>query len=184
MLIVFSVVLGLYLSERIEEQKQARESKKLFATIQSEVKDNQMLVEEWSQYHEDLHKNLSQLLVDDSFVAAFTADKSLLFDTLLTRGTFMHRFPASDAWDIAKSHPLIINIDYEALLALSKIYNQQAATFEPLFEMIALMDSRDVNAAHDAKANLQTIAAKLKEIVGREKLLLQYYKNAEAALNL
>lgn len=57
-LIVFSVVLGLYLSERIEERKKRKESYELLTTIKSEVKDNIRLVEKWGLYHQEINKNL------------------------------------------------------------------------------------------------------------------------------
>ena len=42
-LIVFSVVLGLYLSERIEERKNKKESEVLLAKIKLEAKDNRLV---------------------------------------------------------------------------------------------------------------------------------------------
>ncbi|MEO1655580.1 MAG: hypothetical protein AAFU64_18705, partial [Bacteroidota bacterium] len=67
-LIVFSVVLGIYLSERIEEGKKRKESEELLAKIKSEVKDNIQLLEKWAPYHQKIHKNLDSLSKDSAFV--------------------------------------------------------------------------------------------------------------------
>lgn len=183
-LIVFSVVLGLYLSERIEERKNRQESINLLTLIKSEVKDNIALMEEVIPYHKEIHENLDSLCQEEVFIAAFIKDKSILFNTLFTRGSFIHRYPANDAWDIAKAHPLIANIDYDKLLVLSKIYNQQKLTFEPMKEIFEIHDSKEVNLEQEAKLNLEIILNKLHELVAREMLLMHYYEQAKDILDL
>jgi hypothetical protein len=160
-LIVFSVVLGLYLSERIEEGKKRQESGELLRTIKSEVIDNLRLLEDWVPYHQAINKNLDRIL-----------------------SPFMSRRPASDAWDIAKSHPLIVNIDYDQWVILSRIYNQQETTFEPATEMIKLFESKNVNIGKDAKLNLELMANQIHELVAREEQLMYYYRKAEKILDL
>ena len=111
-------------------------------------------------------------------------DKSILYNTLFTKGTFLHRLPSNDAWEIAKSHPLMVNIDYDKLLILSKIYSQQALTFEPLEEMFGMYNRKDVNLKKEANSSLEFISARLHEIVGRELRLMYYYEQAEEILDL
>lgn len=183
-LIVFSVVLGLYLSERIEERKKKQDSDELLATIEFEVKDNIKLLEYWVPYHEEINKKLDSLSKNAVFIEEFVNDKTILYNKLLTRSTFIGRFPASDAWDIAKSHPLVVNIDYNKLLILSRIYNQQEITFEPMQKMFDLLNSKNVNEEKDAKSNLAIISSRVRELVAREKQLMHYYEKAEGILDL
>ncbi|MEO1258698.1 MAG: hypothetical protein AAFZ15_07865 [Bacteroidota bacterium] len=183
-LIVFSVVLGLYLSERIEDGKKRQESDELLATIKSEVKDNLTLLEDWLPYHQEINKNLDSLSKDAGFIEEFIENKYALLDKLLTRGSFMKRSPASDAWDIAKSHPRIVNIEYKKLLVLSKIYNQQAATFEPATEMFEIFNTKDVNKEKDARSNLFLMSNHWRELVAREEQLMYYYKAANETFDL
>lgn len=183
-LIVFSVVLGIYLSERIEEGKKRKESEELLAKIKSEVKDNIQLLEKWAPYHQKIYKNLDSLSKDSAFVAEFIKDKYVFFERLLSEGTFMARSPVNDAWDIAKSHPLIVNIDYDKLLILSRVYNQQALTFEPMFELFDLFNSKDVNLEKDAQTNLKLIRDRIWDLVARERQLMGFYRQAEEILDL
>ncbi len=183
-LIVFSVVLGLYLSERIEERKKRQESEELLIKIKSEVKDNIGLLGEWVPYHQKMNKNLDSLSRDDVFLAEFIKDKEVFLEQLFTKGSFMGRFPANDAWDIAKSHPLIVNIDYDKLLILSKIYGQQKLTFEPAMEMFEIFNSKDVNLEQNAKSNLKLISNRIYELAARERQLMHYYQQAEKILEL
>ena len=120
-LIVFSVVLGIFLSERIEEQKNKNEATKLLSKVTSEISENKKLLEYWAPYHAEIAKSLDSLSNDGIFVEHFINDKTVLFREVLTEGTFMRRMPSSDAWDIAKSHPLIVNLDYDELLILSNV---------------------------------------------------------------
>ena len=94
----------------------------------------------------------------------------------------MDRQPASDAWEIAKSHPLIVNFDYDELLILSKTYYQQESTFEPADKMTELFFSPDFNAMDNAETNLEILRNRMKEVVGREYQLLEYYKQAAQTL--
>lgn len=183
-LIVFSVVLGLFLSERIEEQKKQRESEVLLSHLKSEVKDNMKILEDWVPYHQEMKTKLDSLVQDDGFIEEFIRNKDIFFAKLFTRGTFMNMFPSEDAWDIAKSHPLIVNIDYEKLLILSRIHKQQEKTFEPAFQMFDLLSSKDVNSVKDAKANLEVIADHMHELIGRERSLVYFYRKGEGILGL
>lgn len=183
-LIVFSVVLGLYLSERIEESKNKRASEELLATVKAEAVDNIALLNYWVPYHDEIQKVLDSLSKEEAFVEAFVADKFVFFEQVMHRGTFMGRQPASDAWDIAKAHPLVVNIDYDKWVILSRIYSQQKMTFEPGFEMISLFESRDVNEPSEAQKNLELLSNHMFELVAREKQLIYYYRKAVDILDL
>jgi hypothetical protein len=183
-LIVFSVVLGLFLSERIEEIKNNKEAEKLLSRIKAEVKVNKIIVEEWTPYHREIAIKLDTLCNNDKFIEDFIKDESVLFDKLLTKGTFMSTMPTKDTWDIAKSHPLIVNFDYDQLLILSKVYNQQLVTFEPALQISDIFLSPDFNSKKNAKVNLQILKNRIREIVGRELQLLDYYNTADKILNL
>lgn len=141
-------------------------------------------MEKWSPYHLEVNENLDSLSNNSEFIEEFISNKSVLLSMLLTRGPFMARFPASDAWDIAKSHPRIVNIDYDKLLILSRVYNQQEITFEPGMEMFELNKSKNVNEKKDAKLNLELMSNHINELVALERQLMSYYNQAEEILDL
>ena len=182
-LIVFSVVLGLYLSERIEERKKRQESEELLATIKSELRDNIKLMEDWVPYHAEIKQKLDSLSKEPAFVQEFIDNRYVLF-RLFTRGSFMKKFPTDDAWDIAKSHPLIVNVDYDKLLILSRVYSHQENAFEPGFKMFELLESKDVNVPEDAALNLELLSNRMHELVAREVDVLYFYGQAAELLDL
>ena len=141
-------------------------------------------MKDWAPYHQEINKNLDSLSKDPAFIAAFKNNKYTIFERLFTRGTFLSRMPINDAWDIAKSHPLIVNIDYDKLLILSRVYKQQELTFKSVFEIFELFNSKDINIEKDAKSNLELISNRIQEFVALEKQLMYYYKQAEEILDL
>ena len=106
LLIVFSVVLGIFLSERIEERKNKEAATLLLSKIKSEVNKNKEILEDWLPYHKMILKRLDSLKEDEAFMKRFIDDELILYKEVLTRGTLMGESLSNDAWDIAKSHPL------------------------------------------------------------------------------
>jgi len=180
-LIVFSVVLGLYLSERIEDRKNEKEATKLLSKIKLELNENKKLLDYWVPYHGEMVKNLDSISTNEIFIKNFIEDHSALYK-IFTRGTIMSDTPANDAWDIAKSHPLIVNFEYDELLILSKIYKQQETTYQSFPKMIELLISPDLNKRENARSNLQLFKNQLQDIASRELQLLNYYNQAEVIL--
>ena len=184
LLIVFSVVLGLYLSERIEERKNEKEATLLLSKIALEVNKNKKLLEDWIPYHRDIFKRLDSLNNDEIFIKSFIDDDEVLFEKVITRGNLMGETPSDEAWDIAKSHPLIVHFDYDDLLILTRIYNQQAMTYDPVPKLVELFLSSDFNSSENAKSNLQTFKNQMREVVTREIQLLQYIKERDKTIEL
>lgn len=181
-LIVFSVVLGILLSEKIQERKNEKEADLLLSKLKSELTSNKKLLDHYVPYHAKVVKNLDSLLTDDSFVEEFKADQSVLFKAVITQGNLMSDSPTNNAWEIAKNHPLIVHFDYEDVLLLSKIYNQQELTYQPVTKIIDLLLASDFNTPDKAKTNLIAFKNQMREVVTREEQLLEYIYLAEKSL--
>ena len=176
-LIVFSVVLGLFLSERIEDRKNSQEAAKLMSKLKLELKENKKILDKWLPYHKNLIDSLNILVKDDQFVSDFINDKSRLIEVFYMK-SIMGETPSHDAWDIAKSHPLVINFKYEDLFAASKIYNQQEGTYTPLERLMDQFLDSGFNSKEKAKANLIIFTNNLEEMYSRENQLLYFYNEA------
>jgi len=126
-------------------------------------------------------ESLDSISNDKMFVGNFINDNSAL-NQIFTRGTIMSELPANDAWDIAKSHPLVVNFEYDELLILSKIYRQQKNTYKSFPKMVELLLSPELNTKERAKLNLQLFKNQLQDITSRELALINYYSQAEKIL--
>ena len=94
----------------------------------------------------------------------------------------MGETPANDAWEIAKSHPLIVNFEYDVWLSLSRIYKQQENTYESFPRIIELLLSPDLNTKENARPNLRVFKNQLQDIASRELQLIGDYNEAEIIL--
>ncbi len=183
-LIVFSVVLGLFLNERIEERKAIKEASKLLATIKSEVRENKKLMESWVPYHQEILESWDRLYSDEKFLQNFVEDHTVLYSEVFTKSSILGRTPTHDAWDIAKSHPLMVNINYDELLILSKLYNQQGIAFGPMEDIITLNRSPDFNSEEKAVENLKLFKSLMQDLLALELQLMYYYNQADEILDL
>ena len=183
-LIVFSVVLGLYLNEKIANHNQYKESQKLLSHIKYEISQNSDHLNDWHPYHQKVYAKIDELSKSDTFLGTFIKDKNTLFAESMSRGTFLDRFPSGAAWEISKSNPNISRIDHEDMILLSNIYKQQELTFAPFDDMFKLINSSDFNSPELAQANLGIVKRHMREIVAREKQLLYYYEQAYSQLNI
>ena len=148
------------------------------------MNENRLLLEKWAPYHKEIVQSLDSLRTDEKFIEKYISDKTILLKQILTKGTFMGRMPTNDAWDIAKSHPLIVHFDYDKVLLLSKIYNQQVSTFEPVAKIPEAIFSPNLKSKEEARQNLHTFHNRMREIYAREKQMLEYYDEAQKEFNL
>ena len=183
-LIVFSVVLGILVTEQIEDHKNKKEAELLFSKIQSELKTNKKILENWVPYHKKVVKRLDSLYDDKKFIKSFIDNDGVLFQQILTKGTLMGGFPTEDAWDIAKSHPLIVHFDYDDLLIISKIYNQQAMTYKSVPQILEIFLSPKFNDKKNAKDNLYLFKNLMHETLSRENQLLEFLDEADKKFGL
>lgn len=172
LLIVFSVVLGLYLSEKINQRQDRQMAQQLVSYLKTEVKQCRETMLEWIPYHEKLKITIDSLIKDEAFIKQFEENPNALFygaDKGLFNGDI-----TSTAWETALLNPAISEISYTQLKDFHKVYNQIDITFRPLEDMTDLVFSADFNAPNKSKQNLQVFSSLLWEMIGREKSLIFY----------
>lgn len=177
LLIVFSVVLGMYLNQKMLERADYNKANQLLSIIESEIKLNQKIVQDWQPYHNDIWSKLDSLKDDDTFIKEFQKDKNALYK-LLTRGTLMNEMPSNSAWEITKLNPVVSEISYDKMNILAKTYAQQEGTFNPINDIITILNTPFMNSPKDGKENLNLLSNLTREMVSREIQLLHYYKEA------
>ena len=149
--------------------------------IKAELDENKKLLDYWVRYHQKIVKSLDSVTNNKIFIQRFIADNKEIRN-IFTRGTIMSDMPASDAWEIAKSHPLIVNFQYDELLLLSKIYKQQKGTYTSLLNMIEVLLSPNSNTKENAVSNVQYLKNQLEDFTSKELQLVRYYEEGEVLL--
>jgi len=173
LLIVFSVVLGLYLNQKLVDRNEQRQANELLSLVLEEVKTNRAMTADWKPYHDSVKVNFLKLKSDDEFLKEFTINKEILFGTLFTRGAFMRQLPSNSAWEIAKSNPLVSKINFKDMKLLADVYSAQEYVYEPFFKMLDYFNSPGINHKEVAKESLTNMYINFREVVGRENFYLQ-----------
>lgn len=172
LLIVFSVVLGLTLTKRIEKIQERKKANKLVSHLKEEIAWNRNEVLEWMPYHQDLKKAIDSVSKEDAFIQAFE-ENPLVLHSLAPSGLFNGSINTA-AWETAKLSNSMSDIPYPILKDISKVYHQLGITFEPISDMGDMLMRADINAKGKSHGNLFTMSRQLRELVGREYRFLIY----------
>ena len=172
LLIVFSVVLGLTLTKRIETIQTRKKADKLVIHLKEEIAWNRTQVLDWMPYHQKLKTAIDSVSKEPSFISAFEEDLFVL-DSLASKGLFNGSINTA-AWETAKLSNAMSEIPYTLLKDISKVYNQLGATLDPIGDMGDLLMRSDVNAKGKSKGSLFTLSRQLRELIGREYRFLIY----------
>jgi len=178
LLIVFSVVLGLYLNQKMLERNNKKKAEQLLSMVRSEINTNQKILEEWYPYHRKVVIKLDSVKNDPKFIKAFEQDKNALFQLLFSRPSFMGETPTDAAWEVTKLNSVVSEIDFKKMSLLTKAYHQQQMTFQPVLpKLMDFFQKPFLNSPENAEENLNALSSMLNELVAREDELLFRYRN-------
>jgi len=176
LLIVFSVVLGLFLSERINKQQEKKMAKQLVSHLKTEVNQWRETMLDWMPYHKDLKNKVDSLRMNDQFIQSFEKNADV-FRNLSTQGIF-NGTVTSAAWETALLNPAISEISYAQLRDFSKVYTQIDHTTKSLYDVNDLYMDVDINTKGKSRKNLKEFSMLMNEFIGRETRLIFYCNEA------
>lgn len=177
LLIVFSVVLGLFLSNQIEKRAERKRADLIVENIKEEIEMNLKNLENWAPYHNKIRSSLDSLRGELTFIKEFESNAASLLK-LATRGTLWGGEIYDSAWETAKLSPAISEVDYKDLSLISKVYRQQHGTFDPIGDISEILNSPFINSPERSEETLRLISRHLRELNGRETQLKKYYEQA------
>jgi hypothetical protein len=124
LLIVFSVLLALGLSEYIGKIHEKENTKTILKSVADELRNNKKALGEMQDY------NLKVFAKIDSALADKKIQKRLIFNdefhlAVIAPDGIQFRFLENAAWTIAKNNNIMSKIDIESFSILSRIYGDQ-----------------------------------------------------------
>jgi len=123
LLIIFSVLLALFLTEMINKIHESSETKQLLQDIRSELIKNKALVQEQYIYHQHVLKNIDSALADPRFQQQIVSNSEFHIQLLAPHG-LRYRYLSDIAWQVAKLHDIASKIDLEDISLLTYIYQE------------------------------------------------------------
>ncbi len=127
LLIVFSVILALVVTEFINNLDDKRRTSEIMRELKNELIENKKMEQEQYAYHLQVLKNIDSALVHSQFAKKFINDSGEidLSHTIAPEGVMRHDLN-DVAWQIARQNNILSKIDISTYSLLNNIYNNQA----------------------------------------------------------
>lgn len=183
LLIVFSVILALGLTEYFTKLHEESHAKEIIHQLRQELISNKKDAEDQYRYHLQVFRNIDSAKNNISFAHKFLDSGKLHFGVLLPQGALLHDMNEV-AWQQAKQNNVFSYIDISTYRLLTDIYDNQERflNLEPsLANLLISYDSRK-------QENIQTTLTLLHDIlfawiVERTPRLIKLYQQAIDELN-
>jgi len=147
LLIVFSVILALALTEYFSRLHEQREAKGILRQLRDELITNKKYAEEQYQYHQQVFRNIDAARADPRLARQFLDSTGKLhLDALMPQGALLHDLN-DVAWQEAKQNNVFRYIDISTYRLLADIYDNQERflNLEPnLASLLISYESRKV----------------------------------------
>ena len=124
-LIIFSVLLALFLTEYFNGLHEKNETKELLKNIKEELVKNEKAEEEQYAYQKMVLKNIDSALKSKEFQQKIIANDEFHLGLIAPDG-IQYRDLSTVAWEVAKSKDIITKADFTLIAKLTNIYAQQA----------------------------------------------------------
>jgi len=182
-LIVFSVILALGLTEYFTKLHEKRQAKEILHQLREELISNKKFAEEQYAYHLQVFKNIDSAKSHPAYAHQFLDSGKLHFSVLMPQGALLHDMNEV-AWQEAKQNNIFEYLDISTYRLLTDIYDNQERflNLEPsLANLLISYQSRN-------EENLQTTLTLIHDIlfawiVERTPRLIKLYQQAIDELN-
>jgi hypothetical protein len=124
MLIIFSVVLALILTEIFNKIHDNRQTREVLHQLRQELMDNKRLEEEQYNYHLQALRNIDSALNHPDFAKQFINNGEISLKGIVPLGVMSHDLN-NVAWEVAKQNDAFAKLGFTTYSLLTDIYNNQ-----------------------------------------------------------
>ena len=182
LLIVFSVMLALGLSEYIGWRHETHQTREIVRNLRLELAANLASEKEQYQYDLQILQNIDKILADDALLARVVDKGEFHLDQIAPEG-ILNRYLNEVAWEVAKSHDIASKIDLKTTLLLTRIYDDQSRIMRVEDEVAKIILSHESRRRENVRETLILIRDNYHGwAVDRTPVLLQRYAEATSAL--
>jgi hypothetical protein len=123
-LIVFSVLLALFVTESINKLHERQKTKVLLKSIVNELNSNKKAIQEMQVYNLQVLSRIDSALTDKKFQRKIVSNDEFHITMIAPNGV-LYRFLDNVAWTVAKNNDIMAKLDIESLSILTYIYEDQ-----------------------------------------------------------
>lgn len=124
MLIVFSVVLALILTELVNKRNESRQIKELINNVREELIHNKAEVKKQYDYHLHTLKLIDSALTHPAFASQIVVNNEFHIELIIEHG-ILYVTIEDVAWQLAKGRNIYSHLNIQTLSLLTYIYDDQ-----------------------------------------------------------
>ncbi len=125
LLIIFSVVLGLLLTEYVNSLHEDSKTRGTLRNIVAELKQNKKAIEEMKVYNLEVLRKIDSVLADKKLQNKLVSNSEFNLNLIAPQGV-LYRYLDNTAWTIAKNNNVVSKLDIESVDMLTKVYEDQS----------------------------------------------------------
>ena len=125
LLIIFSVLLALILTEFINNLHDKKNTREVLHSVVDELKHNKAAIVEMRKYNISVLANIDSTLANKDRQKQFISDGEFHLNIIASDGV-LYRYLDDAAWSIARNNNVIAKLDVETVALLTRVYDDQA----------------------------------------------------------
>jgi hypothetical protein len=183
MLIIFSVVLAIILTEVINKIHENNQTHEVLHQLREEIIANKKAEEDQFQYHLKIMKRIDSAILTPHYAQKFIHDAEIHLSVIIDSGVLKHDLNEV-AWQAAKQNNVFTKIDFETYSLLTDIYDNQQRISKSEDEIGKLLLDRESRKSENLRITLILMRDNFFAWeVERAPRLLEMYKKAIDALS-
>ena len=178
LLIIFSVLFALILTEYFNNLHEKENTKSVLKSIVAELRQNKISIQEMNNYNLHVLAKIDSALVNKDLQQQLVSNDEFHLNVIAPQGA-LYRYLDNEAWTIAKNNNIMSKVDVETVSILTKVYEDQNRVMkveDEVANVILNRESRDPNKIHSTLVLIRDIYHGW--AVDRTELLLQRIENA------
>jgi hypothetical protein len=150
LLIIFSVLFALILSEYFNNIRDKENTRTMLKNIVSELNHNKKAIQEMKLYNTLVLQNIDSILTNKNLQNQLVLNDEFKLSLIAPQG-ILYRYLNDEAWTIAKNNNVISKVDVETVALLTKVYEDQTKMMKVEDEVAKVLfdrASRDTRQVH------------------------------------
>jgi hypothetical protein len=150
LLIIFSVLLALILTEYFNNLREKENTKNTLKHIRAELNHNKKAIQEMNQYNLQVLAKIDAALANQKLQEALISNDEFHLNVIAPQGV-LYRYLDNEAWTIAKNNNVMSKVDAQTIVMLTKVYEDQGRMMKVEDEVAKVIfdrASRDPKQVH------------------------------------
>lgn len=185
-LIVFSVLLALFLSQVVENRKIAKQKEEVLQSIHREVSTNMEAVQHLRQKHQGIYSKIVDIREgrEDSLLTGFREADYFNIGLITDGEPIVDHFISNTSWETAQSMGVVSEFEYELVEKLTLVYALQDIVINQTLKSITeLFFERETHKMQNMDETLIQLQLRFNELIGQEYYLIELLNEATEYMN-